>query len=84
MSDQSTDVRETSTPSSLFGKAERRYLTRLAPALQNPPEPLTVAMWLEKAQAEGLDPQRIYESAVACRPPHWTKAPSFSNVNQNR
>ena len=55
MSDQSADVRETSMPSSLFSKAERRYLTRLAPALQNPPEPLTVAMWLEKAQAEGLD-----------------------------
>ena len=83
MSDQSTDVRETSTPSSLFGKAERRYLTRLAPALQNPPEPLTVAMWLEKAQAEGLDPQRIYDSAVACRPPHWMTAPPYSDVNPN-
>jgi hypothetical protein len=80
MSDLSTHSPETSAPKSLFGKAERRYLTRLAPALQNPPEPLTVAMWLEKAQAEGLDPQRIYESAVACRPPHWTKAPSFHDV----
>ena len=80
MSDQSTHSPETSKPSSLFGKAERRYLTRLAPALQNPPEPLTVAMWLEKAQAEGLDPQRIYESAVACRPPHWMKAPPYSQV----
>lgn len=69
-----------SQPSSLFGKAERRYLTRLAPALQNPPEPLTVAMWLEKAQAEGLDPQRIYEAAVAARPPHWMPVPSFSDV----
>lgn len=85
MSDQSADVRETSTPRTLFGKAERRYLTRLAPALQNPPEPLTVAMWLEKAQAEGLDPQRIYEAAVNARPDHWMEAPSFSYVmNPNR
>ena len=80
MSDQSTHLPETSPPSSIFGKAERRYLTRLAPALQNPPEPLTVAMWLEKAQAEGLDPQRIYETAVNARPDHWMTAPSFSDV----
>ena len=80
MSDQSTDSPETSLPRSLFGKAERRYLTRLAPALQNPPEPLTVAMWLEKAEAEGLDPQRIYEAAVNARPPHWMKAPPYSQV----
>jgi hypothetical protein len=84
MSDQSTHSPETSKPSSLFGKAERRYLTRLAPALQNPPEPLTVAMWLEKAQADGLDPRRIYEAAVEARPPHWMKAPPYSRVNPNR
>ena len=84
MSDHSMHSPETSKPSSLFGKAERRYLTRLAPALQNPPEPLTVAMWLEKAQADGLDPRRIYEAAVEARPPHWMKAPPYSRVNPNR
>lgn len=80
MSDQSTDVRETSTPNSHFGTDEIRYLARLAPALQNPPRASTVAMWLEKAQAEGLDPQRIYEAAVNARPPHWMKAPPYSEV----
>ena len=67
MSDQSTHSPETSKPSSLFGKAERRYLTRLAPALQNPPEPLTVAMWLEKAKAEGQKWPRKFEQAVRWR-----------------
>ena len=80
MSDQPTHSPEHSKPNSLFGKDERRYLTRLAPALQNPPEPLTVKMWPEKAQEEGLDPRGIYESAVACRPPHWMKAPNFHDV----
>ena len=83
MSDQSTDVRETSTPSSLFGKKEMDVLMWLAPALQNPPMPGVVKRHLEKAQAEGLDPQRIYEAAVNARPPHWMKAPSFCDVNPN-
>ena len=48
--------------------------------MQNPVQTSTVKMWLQKAQAEGLDPQRIYESAVACRPSHWMKAPPYSEV----
>ncbi|MBS0151004.1 MAG: hypothetical protein JSR31_08685 [Nitrospira sp.] len=71
---------KTATPSSLFGKKEMRYLTRLAPALQNPSQASTVAMWLEKAKEDGLDPQRIYEAAVKARPPHWMKALDYSEV----
>ena len=66
-----------------FGKEEMEYLQWIAPSLQNPPMPSPVKMWLEKAQAEGLDPQRIYEAAVNARLPHWMKAPSFSDVNPN-
>jgi hypothetical protein len=57
-----------------------RYLARLAAALQNPPDPFTVAMWLAKAKADGLDPRRIYEAAVKARPTHWTKAPDYKDV----
>ena len=80
MSDQSTDVRETSTPSSLFGKKEMDYLQWIALSLQNPPMPVVIKKYLERAQAEGLDPQRIYEAAVKCRPDHWMKAPPYSEV----
>lgn len=84
MSDQSADVRETSTPNSHFGTDEIRYLTRLAPALQNPPMPSVIKAHLERAQADGLDPRRIYEAAVEARPPHWMKAPPYSRVNPDR
>ena len=80
MSDHSMHSPEHSKPNSPFGKKEIDYLTRVEAAMQNPVQSSTVKMWLEKAQAEGLDPQRIYESAVACRPPHWMKAPPYSQV----
>ena len=80
MSDQSMHSPETSTPKSPFGKDEMEYLQWIVLSLQNPPMPGAAKMWLEKAQEEGLDPRGIYESAVACRPPHWTKAPSFIDV----
>ena len=83
MSGQATHLPETSKPNSPFGKKEIDYLTRVEAAMQNPVQSSTAKMWLEKAQAEGLDPQRIYESAVACRPPHWMKAPPYSDVNPN-
>lgn len=70
----------TSQPNSLFGTDEIRYLTRLAPALQNPPMPGVIKAHLERAQADGLDPQRIYEAAVNARPPQWMKAPLYSEV----
>ncbi len=63
-----------------FGKEERQYLYKLAPAMQNPVEVSTVRMWLEKAQADGLDPRRLYEAAVASRPSHWTTAQPFNDV----
>ena len=71
MSDHSTHSPETSTPKSNFGKKEIDYLTRIEAAMQNPVQSSTVKMWQEKAQKAGLDPRRLYESAVACRPPHW-------------
>ncbi len=63
-----------------FGKEERQYLYKLLPAMQNPVQVSTVRMWLEKAQADGLDPQRLYEAAVAVRPPHWMIPPTFTDV----
>lgn len=67
-----------------FGAAEMDYLMRLAPALQNPAQPSTVKMWLGKAQRDGLAPRRIYEAAVSARPPHWTPAPAWDEVDPNR
>ncbi len=81
MSDQSTDLSEASTPKFPFGKKEIDYLTRVEAAMQNPVQSSTVKMWLEKAQEEGLDPQRIYDSGVARRLPHWMKAPPYYQVN---
>ena len=75
-----TQSHETSDNNPHFGKKEIDYLTRVEAAMQNPVQPTTVTMWLGKAQEEGLDPQRIYEAAVKARPPHWTKAPPFSDV----
>ena len=80
MSDQSTHLPETSKPTSPFGKKEIDYLTRVEAAMQNLVQTSTVKMWLEKAQADGVDPLRIYEAAVQVRPPHWTPAPPFSDV----
>ena len=37
-------------------------------------------MWLEQAQQDGLDPQRIYEAAVKGRLPQWEQAPPFESV----
>ncbi len=37
-------------------------------------------MWLEKAQADGLDPQKIDEAAVSIHPPHWDPTPPFYDV----
>jgi len=71
---------ETSPDSALFGKDERNYLWKVVVAMQNPVRSSTVRMWLTKAQAEGLDPRRIYEAAVEIRPPHWMPAPPFSEV----
>ena len=83
MSVHSMHSPETSKPNSPFGKKDIDYLTRDEAAMQNPVQSSTVKMWLKKAQAEGLDPQMIYDSAVACRPPHWMKAPPYSDVNPN-
>ena len=83
MSDQSTHSPETSTPKSNFGKKELDYLTRVEAAMQNPVQSSTVKMWLTRAQEQGLDPPRIYEGAVNARPPHWMKAPPYSEVNPN-
>lgn len=71
---------ETSMPNKPFGSDEIRYWARLAPALQNPPMPDVIKAHLERAQAEGLDPRRLYEAAVASRPPHWIKAPPYEDV----
>jgi hypothetical protein len=75
---------ETSKPKRPFGKNEIDYLQRVEAAMQNHVQSSTVRMWLEKAQAEGLDPQRIYEAAVHARPPHWTVAPPYSEVDPNQ
>ena len=80
MADHSMHSPETSKPNSPFGKKELDYLTRVEAAMQNPVQSSTVKMWLEKAQAEGLDPHRIYEAAVNARPPHWMKAPPYYQV----
>lgn len=72
--------RKTSTPNSPFGTIELDYLTRIEAAMQNPVQTSTVRMWLEDAQAKGLDPQRLYDAAVHARPPHWTPAPSYQDV----
>ncbi len=67
-----------------FSKEELSYLSKLGPAMQNPIEVPVVRMWLNKAQAEGLDPQRIYDAAVRVRPPHWDPAPPFEVVSPAR
>jgi hypothetical protein len=48
------------------------------------PEPCVVRMWLAKAQADELDPQRIYDAAVKIRPSHWDPAPPFEAVMRFR
>ena len=48
--------------------------------MQNRVEIPVVRMWLKKAQAEGLDPQRIYEAAVRTRLPQWEPAPPFEMI----
>jgi hypothetical protein len=53
------------------------YLSKLGVAMQNPIEISVVRMWLQKAEAKGLDPQRLYDAAVKIRPPHWEPAPPF-------
>ena len=55
---------ETSNSNSRTGKIELDYLTRIEAAMQNPVQSSTVKMWLEKAQALGVDPERLYERAV--------------------
>lgn len=51
-----------------FGSKEIDYLTRIEAAMQNPVHISTVRMWLEDAQAKGLDPRRLYAAAVHARP----------------
>lgn len=80
-STQSDNSHTTSPSNSAFGDRELVYLSRVSTCLQNPPEPEAVRMWLGKAVGEGLDPQRIYDAAVRLRPPHWTAAPPFSDVD---
>ncbi len=63
-----------------FGKEERQHLYKIEAAMQNPVQTTTVRMWLAKAQADGLDPRRLYEAAVASRPSHWTTAQPFNDV----
>lgn len=69
-----------STPKCPCDAQEMDYVMRLAPAMQNPVQVSTVRMWSAHAKAVGLDPQRIYETAVAGRPPHWMPAPGISDV----
>lgn len=71
---------ETSAPSKRIGKDEMEYVQWISASLQNPPLPGAVRVYLEKAKADGLDPQRIYETAVQMRPAHWMKAPDYSEV----
>jgi len=72
---------KTSKPISHIGNIEIDYLTRIAAAMQNPVQSSTVKMWLGKAQEAGLDPQRLYRIAVKVRPPEWSPAPPFSDVD---
>ncbi len=69
-----------SAPSSHFGTEEIRYFARLLAALQNLPIPGVVKGHLERVQADGLDPLKIYEVAVEARPPHWMPAPPYEDV----
>ncbi len=71
---------ETSAPCKPIGKEEMAYVRQISSSLQNPPLPSAVRVYLEKAQADRLDPQRIYETAVQMRPAHWMKAPDYSEV----
>ena len=41
-----------------FSKQEQPYLSKLGAAMQNRVKIPVVRMWLKKAEAEGLDPQR--------------------------
>ena len=76
----SQESETTSPDSKRFGKEEMDYLQWIALSLQNPPMPVVIKKYLEKAQADGLDPRRIYEVAVKCRPEHWMTAPSWDEV----
>lgn len=76
----SKESAQTSENSRLFGKKELVYLRRIAVSLQNPPMPVVVKANLTRAQADGLDPKRIYDAAVQCRPSHWMKAPDYEEV----
>lgn len=75
-----TPSHEISPNSRHFGKEERQYLYKIYPAMQNPVQISNVRMWLEKAQAAGLDPRRLYEAAVDDRPSHWTPSPPYRDV----
>ena len=70
-----------SGPPRYFSEEEQFYLSKLVAAMQFQVEPRTVKMWLGKAQQDGLDPQDLYEAAVAIRLPQWEKAPPFSDVD---
>ncbi|MCA1957441.1 MAG: hypothetical protein LDL14_02795 [Nitrospira sp.] len=71
---------ETSTRSRRFGEKERAYLSKLAACMQQTVEPETVRMWLEKAQADGLDPRILYQAAIEQRLPQWKTPPPFEAV----
>ena len=63
-----------------FTRQEMSYLSKLGAAMQYRVEIPVVRMWLTKAQAEGLDPQRIYQAAVQIRLPQWEPAPPFEVI----
>lgn len=63
-----------------FSRTEQSYLSKLGAAMQYRVEVSVVRMWLMKARAEGLDPQRIYQAAVQIRLPQWEPAPPFEVI----
>ncbi len=48
--------------------------------MQNTVETAMVRRWLENAQADGLDPQRIYSAAVKFRLPQWSPIPATIRI----
>ncbi|MDF0649996.1 MAG: hypothetical protein P0121_00810 [Nitrospira sp.] len=78
------DSEQISPNNGLWGDKERDYLSKVSVALQNPPEPEVVRMWLAKAQQDGLDPQRIFNATVRIRPTHWSPAPVYEDVAPSR
>lgn len=70
-----------SNQSRSLSKEDLSFDGKLGAAMQHPIEIAVVRMWLKRAQAEGLEPERIYDAAVKVRPQHWDPAPPFEVVN---